>query len=117
VYLYPSYPPPPFQLILFFFSFNSLALRRAESVSDAVVTPDAGVVSRPSSAWNEAAAHDPYDAVNKFVRGQKVSGESDKKTPTTTPAAKTQTAHKLSAVKSKNVQKIGSFFTTAAKKE
>ena len=89
---------------------------RAESASDAVVTPDAGVVSRPSSAWNEAAAHDPYDAVNKFVRGQKVSGESEKKT-NTTPAAKTQTAHKLSAVKSKNVQKIGSFFTTAAKKE
>ena len=77
----------------------------------AVETPAGGAAVSRASEWNNSATDDPYDAIAKYVKGQKLS-DSGKKA---VPAAKTPVNGKLAAVKSKNVQKIGSFFSAAKK--
>jgi hypothetical protein len=75
-----------------------------------VVTQEAAAPSK-ASQWNDVALHDPMEAVAKYVLGKRGGGDGVSKDKTGASAKKTPTSGKLSAVKPKNVQPIGSFFS------
>jgi hypothetical protein len=94
------------------FVIASLTRAAAELSGAAVETPAGGAAVSRASEWNNSTTDDPYDAIAKYVKGQKLS-DSGKKAAA--PLAKTPVNGKLANVKSKNVQKIGSFFSAVKK--